>query len=140
VVHQSNGQTLPLSRSWNRVYLMAGAETRNGFRVQGRIWKRLPDSTDDNPGISDYIGRGELVASWSANRQNVLSATLRHSLSRSGRGSLRLEWLRALGNDTRDAPAGLQLHTQLFTGYGDSLLDYNFRRTVFSVGLSLVEW
>ena len=25
-------------------------------------------------------------------------------------------------------------------GYGDTLLDYNFRRTVFSIGFSLVEW
>ncbi len=35
---------------------------------------------------------------------------------------------------------GLRLHTQLFTGYGDSLLDYNRRRTVLSIGLSLVDW
>ena len=37
-------------------------------------------------------------------------------------------------------PGGLQLHTQLFSGYGDSLIDYNRRRTVLSVGLSLVDW
>ncbi|MFC5497190.1 phospholipase A [Caenimonas terrae] len=140
VVHQSNGQTLPLSRSWNRVYLMAGAEHARGVRLQGRVWRRLPESSDDNPGISDYIGRAELVASWDVNRQNVLAATLRHSLSHSSRGSLRLEWLRAIGTDSRGAPAGLRLHTQLFSGYGDSLLDYNFRRTVLSVGLSLVDW
>lgn len=141
-VHQSNGQALPLSRSWNRLYLMAGAEHGAGFRLQGRIWKRIPEdsASDDNPGISDYIGRGELVASWDANRQNVLSATLRHSLSHADRGSIRLEWLRVLGTDSRGAPAGLRLHTQLFSGYGDSLLDYNFRRTVLSVGLSLVDW
>lgn len=142
IVHQSNGQTLPLSRSWNRVYLMAGAEHGGAFRLQARIWKRIPEdgASDDNPGISDLVGRGELVASWNASRQNVLSATLRHSLSHSGRGSVRLEWLRAMGDDTRGAPAGLRLHTQLFSGYGDSLLDYNYRRTVFSVGLSLVDW
>ena len=142
VVHQSNGQPLPLSRSWNRIYLMAGAEHGNAWRLQARIWKRIPEDidSDDNPGISDLVGRGELAASWSPNRQNMLNATLRHSLSHSGRGSVRLEWLRALGDDARGAPAGMRLHTQLFTGYGDSLLDYNYRRTVFSIGLSLVDW
>ena len=34
----------------------------------------------------------------------------------------------------------LRLHTQLFTGYGDSLVDYNRRRTVLSIGLTLVDW
>ena len=35
---------------------------------------------------------------------------------------------------------GLRYHVQLFNGYGDSLLDYNKRRNVLSVGLSLVDW
>jgi phospholipase A1 len=34
----------------------------------------------------------------------------------------------------------LRLHTQLFSGYGDSLIDYNRKRTVFSVGVSLVDF
>ncbi|MDB5945092.1 MAG: phospholipase, partial [Ramlibacter sp.] len=140
LVHQSNGQALPLSRSWNRVYLMAGMEHGARFTLQARAWKRLPDSSDDNPGISDYIGRGEVIGSWAANRQNVFTATVRSSLNHFGRGSVRLEWLRALGNDSNGAPAGLRLHTQLFSGYGDSLIDYNNRRTVLSVGLSLVDW
>jgi phospholipase A1 len=74
------------------------------------------------------------------NSDNVLAATLRSSLSHSNRGSVRLEWLRALGTDAQGTPAGVRLHTQLFSGYGDSLLDYNNRRTVLSVGLSLVDW
>ncbi len=36
--------------------------------------------------------------------------------------------------------SGLRLYTALFHGYGDSLLDYNFKRTVFSIGLSLVDF
>ena len=50
------------------------------------------------------------------------------------------EFMPTLVIDGLGTPGGLQLHTQLFHGYGDSLLDYNHRRTVFSVGLSLVEW
>ena len=140
VVHQSNGQSLPLSRSWNRVYLMAGAE-RGPLQLHGRLWHRIGgDGDDDNPRITDFIGRGELRAVWHADRRNLWAATLRHALRREGKGSVRLEWFRTLGDDGLGPPGGLQLHLQLFHGYGDSLIDYNRRRTMFGVGLSLVEW
>ncbi len=142
VVHQSNGQALPLSRSWNRAYLMVGAEKDNIARVQARIWKRLPEgSSDDNPDISDRIGRAEIQGYWNLDKRNTVGATLRHSLRAADQGSMRLEWLRTLGKGAADGPINdLRLHLQLFSGYGDSLLDYNRRRTVLSVGLSLVDW
>lgn len=141
LVHQSNGQSKPLSRSWNRVYLMTGMELGNSVSLNARLWKRVPESagSDDNPGISDYIGRGELSAFWNVNKDNTVSATLRHSLSSSDRGSLRLEWMRAVGS-TLGGKSNLRLHTALFSGYGDSMIDYNRKRTVFSVGLSLVDF
>ncbi|MDB5954272.1 phospholipase A [Ramlibacter sp.] len=141
VVHQSNGQSLPLSRSWNRVYLMGGAE-KGRLQVQARVWQRLHENpaTDDNPDISDFIGRGEARVIWHQNRANLLAVTGRSSLHSNSRGSVRLEWFRTLGNQDVHPTGGLQLHTQLFTGYGDTLLDFNRRRTVFSVGLSLVDW
>ena len=149
VVHQSNGQSLPLSRSWNRVYLMAAADkiTEGGSRLtlQLKGWQRLPEKSgnDDNPDIANKIGRAELAGAWSFDtgagkelRTHTLGATLRHSLKNQGNGSVKLEYLRSLGA----AGSGLRFHTQLFSGYGDSLIDYNRRRTVLSVGLSLVDW
>ena len=140
LVHQSNGQSLPLSRSWNRVYLMAGAENGGRFTLQGRLWRRIPEdaASDDNPGISDFIGRAELAAAWNVSPETRLALTLRHSLRSAGRGSARLEWLETVGAKT---PLGsLRWHAQVFSGYGDTLLDYNRRRTVLGVGLSLVDW
>src|SRR5690606_17517913 len=91
LVHQSNGQSLPLSRSWNRVYLLGAADkiADNGdrFTLQARVWSRIngSNSRDDNPGISDYIGRGELVGRWSFDTGvgtdtvlHTLGLTLRH--------------------------------------------------------------
>ena len=52
------------------------------------------------------------------------------------RGSARIEWLHTLGGKQ----SNLRLHTQLFSGYGDSLVDYNRKRTVFTLGLSLVDF
>ncbi|WP_409338035.1 phospholipase A [Curvibacter microcysteis] len=143
LAHQSNGQSLPLSRSWNRYYLMSGAELDTRWRVQGRLWRRINESanSDDNPGISNYVGRGEATVYYHPSPDNTLGATVRHSLGSQARGSVRLEWLRALGNGPEaGGKSGLRLHTQLFSGYGDSLLDYNRRRVVFSVGLSLVDF
>lgn len=140
VAHQSNGQSLPLSRSWNRTYLMAGAE-HGSLQLHGRVWRRAAEAgTDDNPAVSDWLGRAELQAIWSADADNLWSMTARHSLKRPGRGSIRVEWFRALADKGTGSSSGLQLHTQLFAGYGDSLLDYNRRRVTFSVGLSLVDW
>ncbi len=142
LAHQSNGQSLPLSRSWNRVYAMAGLEAGDRWGAQLRLWKRLKESAgnDDNPDISSFIGRGELAAHINLNKDNTIGATLRHSMRSDAKGSVRLEWLRALGNDGESRKSNLRLHTQIFSGYGDSLIDYNVRRTVFSIGLSLVDF
>ena len=64
-------------------------------------------------------------------------ATLRNSLAAKANGSLRLEWMRTLGIPET---SGLRLHAQLFSGYGDSLVDYNRRRVMLSLGLSLVDF
>jgi phospholipase A1 len=143
--HQSNGQTLPLSRSWNRVYLMAGADLDDRYIVTARLWNRLSEKSsedvnvkgDDNPDIENYIGRAEVRGLWNFDRDNQFGVTLRHNLRASGHGSVRLEWLKALGDP---AHSNLRLHAQIFHGYGDSLLDYNVRRTVFMLGLSLVDF
>jgi phospholipase A1/A2 len=140
VTHHSNGQSLPLSRSWNRASLMLGAE-RGPLQLHARAWRRLPEGgDDDNPNLTDYLGRAELRATWQADSANLWSVTARHALRREARGSVRLEWFRDLSEKDTGTPGGLQLHTQLFTGYGDTLLDYNRRRTMFSIGLSLVDW
>ena len=141
--HQSNGQPLPLSRSWNRTVLMAGMEKGQQFHVQAKLWQRLPEpaNDDDNPDIADLIGRAELSGHWNVNPDHTLGLTLRHSLRSDANGSVRLEWLQKLGDSGFvGSNSGLRLHTQLFSGYGDSLVDYNRRRTVLSVGLSLVDW
>ena len=139
LVHQSNGQSLPYSRSWNRVYLMGGAELDSRFAIAARVWQRLHEdpANDDNPDISDYIGRAEIMGRWNLDNANTVAITVRHNLRDSGRGSVRLEWLKTLGDS---AKSNLRLHAQLFHGYGDTLVDYNRKRTVFSIGLSLVDF
>ncbi len=131
--HQSNGRAQPLSRSWNRVIGELNFE-RGETTVSVRPWWRIADGTDDNPGIKDYIGRGELLVTqkWG---QHVVTFQGRHSLKRGdkSRGSAQVEWAFPIG-------AGLHGYAQLFHGYGESLIDYNFRETRIGLGVSVIEW
>ena len=133
--HQSNGRSNPLSRSWNRVMLNIGFE-RDGWTLMFRPWVRLHESrdVDDNPDISDYMGRGDvqLVRVW---KGNEFSLRARHTL-RGGddsRGALEFDWAFPIVEELRG-------HVQLFDGYGESLIDYNHRAWYFGVGVSLLEW
>ena len=80
VNHQSNGRSNPLSRSWNRIIADVGFE-RDGWTVMVRPWWRItePREDDDNPDISDYMGRGEVQIVHEGGRQE-LGLLLRHSL------------------------------------------------------------
>jgi phospholipase A1 len=55
--HESNGKAI-LFRSWNRIILHAGFERKN-WTVYLRPWFRMA-AIDDNPDISEYIGRGDV--------------------------------------------------------------------------------
>lgn len=136
--HQSNGQHLPESRSWNRLYLQGGWEWGN-TSVLARGWWRIPENSlkDDNPDITDYIGRADLVARWEPiDKSQAVAVLLRNNLRfGSNRGFLQLDWSLpiALGNAAR-------LHAQLTSGFGESLVDYNHRQTTMGLGFSFREW
>lgn len=141
LVHQSNGQSEPLSRSWNRWYASTGLELDRRWQLHAKFWQRISESADkdDNPRIQDYIGRGEVKLVWNLDQANTLGLTARGSIGK-GYGSGRLEWMRALGEGWNGGKSNLRLHMQLFSGYGDTLIDYNRKRTAFSVGFSLLDF
>ncbi len=133
--HQSNGRALPLSRSWNRIIGEIGVE-REDWSLSLRPWWRIKEKigNDDNPDIENYAGRGEVLLTHTMQR-HVFTLQARHSL-RSGansRGSMQLDWAFPLGT-------GVHGYLQLFSGYGESLIDYNFKQTKLGLGISLVEW
>ena len=134
LAHQSNGQSAPLSRSWNRVYAGTAAE-RGEFGLQLRLAHRLRDSDDDddNPGLTRYIGNAELTANWLPGRATMALAWRTH-LTDFRRGSLQLDWTYPV---VADNPGGLRWYVQAFTGYGETLLDYNHRQTSIGMGLAL---
>jgi phospholipase A1 len=131
--HQSNGRTDTLSRSWNRVIASVGVEQGN-LALLGRLWWRVPESSDsdDNPTISDYYGWGDLSALYKWRGQSF-AATIRGNPS-TGKGAGQLTWTSAplLGP--------LRGYVKLFSGYGETLIDYNWNQTTIGIGVSLNDW
>jgi len=131
-VHQSNGQTLPLSRGWNRLYAQFGLE-RSNLVLLVRPWVILPGANElsDNPDIHEYMGSGDIRLTYS-NAGYVYSVLGRHNFS-SGNGAVQLDWAFPIAGS-------LKGYIQLFSGYGESLIDYNHSQTTIGIGLLLVPW
>jgi phospholipase A1 len=133
--HQSNGRSSPLSRSWNRAILNVGFEREN-WVIMLRSWYRIPETKadDDNPDISNYIGRGDLQITRKWNN-NEFSLMLRHSLKGgdNSHGAAQLDWSFPIKNNIRG-------FAQVFDGYGESLIDYNHRSINFGLGISFLNW
>ncbi len=132
--HQSNGRELPLSRSWNRVIFHAGFE-RDHWGLVLRPWIRIPDEEDENPLITDFIGRAEATVIYSRNKVQMY-AVITNSL-RFGGGNNRGG---AQFNVVFPIRANLRAQFQVFDGYGETLIDYNHRQTTIGLGVSFVDW
>lgn len=131
--HQSNGRDLPRSRSWNRFVFHVAFE-KNNFQLYLKHWIRVKRTDeDDNPGISDYIGRmeGNFIYNHGKHGINLMG---RNNLSfNKNRGSLEFNYYYSVKSN-------LRLHFQAFTGYGETLIDYNHYQTTFGVGISFIDW
>lgn len=129
--HQSNGQSEPLSRSWNRIVAGAGWETGNlSFLLRG--WYRIPedDEDDDNPATEKYYGYGELWGYYSC-KGHRFGIMLRNNLrARKNRGAVQLEWTIPLFER-------VGLYAQYYHGFGESLLDYDHETRRVGIGMIL---
>jgi len=136
LVHQSNGRGLPYERSWNRAFL--------DFRISGEKWliSLKPwflvfknDSSDiHNPDIADYLGYGRILLAYKIRRQ-TFSFMMRNAFE-SGfkRGAVELTWTFPLFHTK------LKGMVQFFSGYGQSLIEYNHYTNSAGVGIALSDW
>lgn len=121
IAHQSNGQTAELSRSWNRVYAGFLLEKDN-LALLIKPWIRIQEdeSSDDNADITDFLGHGELHFAYKYD-DHVFSIMSRNNLeSGFSKGAVELGWSFPLFH--YDYIKG---YIQYFSGYGESLIDYN---------------
>ncbi|RZL35386.1 MAG: phospholipase [Rubrivivax sp.] len=137
LAHQSNGQSDPLSRSWNRINLAAGFE-RGDWSLITRFLRRLKEdaSTDNNPDLVNFRGRGEFQLNW-AHGKHTAQLLYRTTLKDAKYGALQFEWTYPVFGDQ---PNGLRWYVQAFRGYGETLTDYNFRQNSIGAGFSFLQF
>jgi phospholipase A1 len=128
--HQSNGRTDVISRSWDRLFAEVGIDNGN-FAIYGKAWYRLPEENDvdENPTILDYYGHGQLnaVYRW---KGHSFTGLARGNL-KTGKGSLQVGWF------SPPVLGPLRAYVQGFTGYGETMIDYNWRQNTIGAGFAL---
>ncbi len=144
-VHQSNGRSQPLSRSWNRLYLNFVVEGDN-FKISLKPWYRIPEKDkeyigasegDDNPDITDYLGYGELSGAFRM-AEHTLSFMLRNNLDfHNNKGAVKIGWSFKMPFIKANNIKG---YISYFNGYGESLIDYNAAVERIGIGLMLADW
>lgn len=137
--HQSNGQDVPVSRSWNRLFVNYIFKTGD-YYWSFKPWYRIPEAEkddpldtngDDNPDIEKYLGNFELeVARPFGN--HVVELMLRNNLRSDNKGAVRLDYTLPLSKRFKGI-------VELFSGYGDSLINYDDYENRFSFGILLTD-
>ncbi|SDJ86720.1 phospholipase A1 [Microbulbifer yueqingensis] len=129
--HQSNGRSGSLSRSWNRIYANFFFERENVI-ISFKPWYRIPEDreNDDNPDIEAYLGHFELAGTFTGANGHSVSMMLRNNLRSDNHGAFELRWGFPLGSRVRG-------YVKYFTGYGESLIDYDEAVNTLGVGFEL---
>lgn len=138
-IHESNGQPLPTSRSWDRLFVSYVFRTGQ-YYWQFKPWYRIPEPNgsrndperDDNPNITDYMGDFELT---------VARPFSNHVVELMVRNNLELDENRGAGQIDYSFPINQRFKGlfQVFTGYGDSLIHYDRYVTRVSIGILLTD-
>lgn len=140
--HQSNGGSVAVSRSWNRIIAAATLEKWNWVLV-AKPWWRLPEDAkespddpkgDDNPDIHRFVGYGELSAMYRHSSDSTISIMVRNNLrSDHNRQTTRLGISFPVSGRYRG-------YFEYFDGYGESLIDYDHHVQRIGLGILLTDW
>lgn len=151
-IHESNGQEGYRSRSWNRLYA-TGLWQWNNLFLSTRAWYRLKEDKrpdwyyeqtvhdpevlreysdgDDNPDIEDYLGYGDIEVSYLYGK-NQFGLLLRNNLDfDDNKGAIEFTYSYPFFSSPNT-----YWYAKIFTGYGESLIDYNVDVTKASFGFS----
>lgn len=138
IEHESNGESAPASRSWNRVYFSPfRAKSSSLFYL--KAWYRIPEKNkefpedakgDDNPDIGHYYGYTELHLEKQIGRGQLIHVMVRGNIDQ-GNGAINIDYT----IPTHGGYGFYQLY--LWQGYGESLSDYKNSVTRIGLGFAL---
>ncbi|MCU0766892.1 MAG: phospholipase A [Gammaproteobacteria bacterium] len=129
--HQSNGRSDPLSRSWDRLVAEFGIE-HGDFALLIRPWVVIDEGGDDNPDITDYLGWGDVTAvyKWQGHSFTLMG----RGNPDTGKGAVQFTWM------SPPVLGPLRAYVEAFSGYGDSMIDYNWYQNTIGVGIALNDY
>lgn len=142
LAHNSNGQGNSLdesyylasqnpnnrSRSVNYVYSTLSFQY-NTLMSELKFWVPLyePKKENDNPDLMDYTGYTSIKFNYFLNK-NMFTLMGRGNID-TGKGAVEFTYSYPIIDD-------VYLYAKVFSGYGESLIDYNHNLTKYSIGFS----
>jgi len=126
--HQSNGRGGLEERSWNFLSGSFYFQYKAIF-TELKLWHRLPDNIDYNPELIDYIGHGH-IQFMLPYRQHLAKLLLRSNFA--GENAVEVNYSHPVfGRDD------LFFYLKAFSGYGESLIDYDNKVHKVGLGFSI---
>lgn len=132
LLHESNGRDGSNSRSWNRAYLQSDF-VFGKLSISPRAWM-VVGNKGDNKDILKYIGHGDVRLSYNLN-DHIFSLMLRNNLhfDKTNKGAAEISYMFPIFS------TGVYGYLQYFTGYGESLIDYNRHTDKFGLGFVILK-
>lgn len=135
--HESNGQRIPVSRSWNLLYVCP-YYYRSNMLLYLKLRYRIPEDEktdpgdavgDDNPDITDYLGYNDLDLFYRFPWRHTVHLRLRGNLS-TGKGQVILNYSWPVPKSALS-----YVIVRLSHGYGENMVDYKRSLTRIGVGI-----
>jgi len=126
--HESNGRGGVDERSWNFLSSSFYFQYKPIFS-ELKLWYRLPDNFDYNPNLIDYMGYGHLKFMLPYEK-HLVELLFRHNFSDAGA-------IEANYSYPIFAREDLFLYMKAFSGYGESLIDYDNYINKVGIGFSI---
>lgn len=136
--HESNGESVPRSRSWNRYYVQPMLEIFNTGNERlvfsAQWWDRFKEdpAVDDNPDMVAFAGYREFQLHYLEKDGWDMALTSRINSIKVQISAPLFTWLDL--DEVQQNHVNLQLY--YFSGFGESLLDYNQSHVTWGFGIS----